>query len=171
MATVIDDETAGLLVAESTADPVTANPAPEVTVVSYYPVADDAVAESDDVFGAEDELEGGPKPVDIPIAYADQVFLEPVNYGAYGTYNQGSNPWGADQDQMFMNDQDDYKDLVSFVFIVLLGFICVVILFYPFSYYDDDYVSRALLHKYITLMKSLWLRIPMSTLTCQFLSG
>lgn len=68
----------------------------------------------------------GPKP-NMPMAYAEQIFMEPVSYGT----------WQASEPPSYI-DQDDNKDLVSFVFIMMLGILCVAVIFYPFSYYDDD---------------------------------
>jgi hypothetical protein len=71
------------------------------------------------------------KPGEIPLAYAEQVYVEPTYDSSYGTWH--------DPHQSYVDPNEDYKDLVSFIFILLLGFLCIAILFYPFSYYDDDY--------------------------------
>lgn len=70
------------------------------------------------------------KPCDVPITYAEQIFMEPISVGAWQMPEMNvSNGY---------LDDDENKDIVSFVFILLILVFCVVIIFYPFSYYDDD---------------------------------
>ena len=72
----------------------------------------------------------------VPMAYAEQIIIEPV---AYGTWQQQPPPLPPPQPQFL---DDDNKDLISFIFILVLGIVCVAILFYPFSYYDDDFYDK-----------------------------
>ena len=67
------------------------------------------------------------KKPDVPIAYAEQVFLEPISVGT----------WHMPEANTYI-EEDDNKDLVSFAFILLIMILCIVVIFYPFSYYDDD---------------------------------
>jgi cellobiose-specific phosphotransferase system component IIC len=68
------------------------------------------------------------KPSDVPMAYAEQIFMEPISVGT----------WQMPEAANSYLDDDENKDIVSFVFILLILVFCVVVIFYPFSYYDDD---------------------------------
>ncbi len=68
------------------------------------------------------------KPEQLPTAYAQQLFVEPTSYGT----------WQVTEPQIVNVEHDDNgKDFVSFIFILLLGILCVAVIFYPFSYDDD----------------------------------
>lgn len=95
------------------------------------PIPDDAMSEPDL------EIDMPTKP-EIPMAYAEQVVIEPV---AYGTWHQQPAQLAPPPPANFL-DQDDNKDLISFIFVLVLGLVCVAILFYPFSYYDDDFYDK-----------------------------